>query len=42
VTWGKAARKEKVLIAGSGHVLTRDAQRETVFKAAAEFIHSLE
>lgn len=37
-----AARKEKLLISGSGHVLTRDAQRETVFNAAAEFIHSLE
>lgn len=37
-----AARKEKLLISGSGHVLTRDAQRETVFRAAAEFIHSLE
>ena len=37
-----AARKEKLLIEGSGHVLTRDARRETVFRAAAEFIHSLE
>lgn len=37
-----AARKEKLLISGSGHVLTRDAQRETVFNAAAEFIHNLE
>lgn len=36
-----AARKEKLLISGSGHVLTRDAQRETVFNAAAEFMHSL-
>lgn len=36
-----AARKEKLLIEGSGHVLTRDAQRETVFRAAAEFIQSL-
>lgn len=36
-----SARKEKLLLAGSGHVLTRDAQRQTVFRAAAEFIHSL-
>jgi carboxylesterase len=36
-----SARKQKLLISGSGHVLTRDAQRETVFRAAAEFIHSL-
>ncbi len=35
-------RKDKLLITGSGHVLTRDAQRETVFKAAADFIHRLE
>lgn len=37
-----SSRKEKLVIEGSGHVLTRDAQRKTVFKAAAEFIHSLE
>lgn len=36
-----AARKEKLLLSGSGHVLTRDAQRQTVFRVAAEFIHSL-
>lgn len=36
-----AVRKEKRLISGSGHVLTRDAQRETVFNAAAEFMHGL-
>jgi len=36
-----SARKQKLLISGSGHVLTRDAQRETVFRTAAEFIHSL-
>ena len=36
-----STRKQKLLISGSGHVLTRDAQRETVFRAAAEFIHSL-
>ncbi len=36
-----SSRKEKLLISGSGHVLTRDAQRETVFNAAAQFIHSL-
>ncbi len=35
-------RKEKRLISGSGHVLTRDSQREMVFRAAAEFIHSLQ
>ncbi|PWH16496.1 MAG: hypothetical protein DDG60_03960 [Anaerolineae bacterium] len=35
-------RKEKLLLAGSGHVLTRDAQRETVFQATADFIHSLQ
>lgn len=34
-------RKEKLLLAGSGHVLTRDAQRETVFRAAARFVNSL-
>ncbi len=34
-------RKEKLLLSGSGHVLTRDAQRETVFRAAAQFVHSL-
>lgn len=34
-------RKEKLLLAGSGHVLTRDAQRDTVFHAAAQFVHSL-
>ena len=37
-----STRKEKLLIEGSGHVLTRDAQRTTVFKTAAAFIHSLE
>lgn len=36
-----SSRKEKLLIEGSGHVITRDAQRETVFHAAAQFIHSL-
>jgi carboxylesterase len=36
-----ATRKEKLVISGSGHVLPRDAQREQVFAAAAEFIQSL-
>lgn len=33
-----AARKQRILLSGSGHVLTRDAQRETVFNAAIQFI----
>lgn len=36
-----AARKEKLVISGSGHVIPRDARREQVFAAAAEFIQSL-
>lgn len=36
-----ATRKEKLVISGSGHVLPRDARREEVFQAAAQFIHSL-
>jgi len=31
-------QKEKILLSGSGHVLTRDAKRLEVFQAAAEFI----
>ncbi|MCA1950007.1 MAG: alpha/beta fold hydrolase [Treponema sp.] len=31
-------KKEKILLSGSGHVLTRDAQRQEVFRRAAEFI----
>jgi len=34
--------KHKLVIEGSGHVLTRDAARETVFKAAADFIDRVE
>jgi len=34
--------KQMLWIEGSGHVITRDAQRETVFKAAADFVHRLE
>jgi carboxylesterase len=37
-----ATRKEKFLLSGSGHVLPRDAQRETVFKAAHQFIAACE
>lgn len=33
-----APDKEKIWIEGSGHVITEEPQRETVFKAAAEFI----
>lgn len=36
-----APRKEKLVISGSGHVIPRDAQRQQVFAAAAEFIQSL-
>jgi carboxylesterase len=32
------ADKTKLYLTGSGHVLTRDASREQVFQAAAEFI----
>jgi carboxylesterase len=34
--------KEMLWIENSGHVLTRDAQRETVYKAAVDFIRKLE
>lgn len=37
----RSSRKEKLVINGSGHVITRDAQREQVFAAAAQFIHTL-
>jgi carboxylesterase len=33
-----STQKQMLWIEGSGHVLTRDARRETVFKAAADFI----
>ncbi len=34
--------KTKLYLTGSGHVVPRDAARETAFKAAAEFIHRIE
>jgi carboxylesterase len=34
--------KTMLYVTGSGHVLPRDAARETAFKAAADFIHRLE
>jgi carboxylesterase len=34
--------KQMLWIENSGHVITRDAQRETVFKAAADFVRRLE
>ena len=34
--------KEMLWIEGSGHVITRDAQRETVFRAAANFVRRVE
>jgi esterase/lipase len=34
--------KRILWIEGSGHVVTEDAQRETVFKAAADFLTTLE
>lgn len=37
-----ASDKKKLYIAGSGHVITRDAARRQVFEAAAEFIQSVE
>jgi carboxylesterase len=37
-----APDRQKLYITGSGHVVTRDAARESVFKAAAEFIHRVE
>lgn len=36
------ARKEMRWIEGSGHVITRDAQRQQVFEMAAEFIERVE
>jgi esterase/lipase len=36
-----APDKTKLTITGSGHVLTRDAGREQVFKAALEFIQRI-
>ncbi|MBI5840927.1 MAG: alpha/beta fold hydrolase [Chloroflexi bacterium] len=37
-----ASDKTKLYITGSGHVVPRDAARESAFKAAAEFINRLE
>jgi len=34
--------KQMLWIEGSGHVITRDAQREQVFEAAAGFVHRIE
>jgi carboxylesterase len=34
--------KQALWIEGSGHVITRDAQRTIVFKAAADFVHRVE
>jgi carboxylesterase len=34
--------KQMVWIEGSGHVITRDAQRQKVFETAARFVHRLE
>ncbi len=36
-----ASDKTKLYVTGSGHVLTRDASREQVFKAAADFIQRI-
>jgi carboxylesterase len=35
------ADKQMLWIEGSGHVITRDAQRQAVFEAAAEFVHRI-
>lgn len=37
-----ASDKKKLYVAGSGHVVTRDAARRQVFEAAAEFIERVE
>src|SRR6185369_10234106 len=37
-----SAEKEMLWLEKSGHVLPRDAQRETVFKAAADFVRRVE
>ena len=37
-----ASDKTKLYVTGSGHVVTRDAARHQVFKAAGEFIHRVE
>jgi carboxylesterase len=34
--------KTKLYITGAGHVVTRDAARDEVFEAAANFIHRIE
>jgi len=36
------SQKKKLLLSGSGHVLTRDAKRQEVFQAAADFIKGIE
>src|SRR5512136_1960298 len=35
-------KKELLWLEGSGHVITLDAQRETVFRASADFINKVE
>jgi len=37
-----ASDKTKLYVTESGHVVTRDAEREKVFRAASEFIHRIE
>lgn len=37
-----APDKTKLYVTGSGHVVTRDAARHQIFKAAGEFIHRVE
>ncbi len=37
-----SAHKEMLWVEKSGHVITHDAQRETVFQAAADFVRSVE
>ncbi len=37
-----ATDKDKLFVAGSGHVVTRDAARQRVFEAAADFIRKVE
>jgi len=36
------SEKKKLLVTGSGHVVTRDAARQQVFEATVEFIQSVE
>ena len=37
-----APDKTKLWVTESGHVITRDAERETAFQAAADFVHRIE